>query len=93
MNTQQDGKVKSGANNSAIKIPRNCLNPQPTKENVENKFSLTLPSDPACPIQWKPLDACRKYTFETTSEYSDTWTDVPSLWTVFTEKTGITAAF
>lgn len=35
---------------------------------------MVLPfNSQTCPIEWKPLDRCRKYTFDMSSQYTETW--------------------
>ncbi len=70
----------------SLQIPRNCLKQPPEETNV---FSLSLPENQTyCPVEWVPLDPCRKYKIEIKSEYSNTWTRASSLWETFTEERG-----
>ncbi|KAK4011020.1 hypothetical protein OUZ56_020140 [Daphnia magna] len=68
----QDGFVDSLRQNvSTIKIPRSCLRQH---ANDDNLFTMVLPANQqTCPIDWKPLDKCRKYRLEMSSQYTDTW--------------------
>jgi hypothetical protein len=72
---QKDGIVdESERPNMTVTIPRSCLKRSTTEDNL---FSLVLPAKPAnqltCPIEWKPLDRCRKYRIDMNSQYSATW--------------------
>jgi hypothetical protein len=70
---------------TTISVPRSCL--QHPRKN-ENLFSLELPADrQTCPIDWKPLDACRKYRFDVSSQYS-AWNSPSSSWEIFTGQEG-----
>lgn len=68
-----------------VTIPRTCLK---RSTNEDNLFSLVLPAKPAnqltCPIEWKPLDRCRKYRIDMNSQYSSTWNGPSSSWEIFT---------
>ncbi|KAK4011028.1 hypothetical protein OUZ56_020148 [Daphnia magna] len=68
----QDGFIDSQRQNvSTIKIPRSCLRQH---ANDDNLFTMVLPANQqTCPIDWKPLDKCRKYRLEMSSQYTDTW--------------------
>jgi hypothetical protein len=70
-----------------VTIPRSCLK---RSTNEDNLFSLVLPAEPAnqltCPIEWKPLDRCRKYKLGMSSQYSGTWNGPSSSWEIFTEQ-------
>ncbi|KAI9558831.1 hypothetical protein GHT06_015620 [Daphnia sinensis] len=69
----QDGFVDSLRQNvSTIKIPRSCLRQH---ANDDNLFTMVLPAanQQTCPLDWKPLDKCRKYRLEMSSQYTDTW--------------------
>lgn len=72
--------------NSSIQVPRICFLQSST--TTANKFSLSIPPENACPIQWKPIKSCRKYRFEITPEYSNSFTGVPIIFETFTAKTG-----
>ncbi|XP_046648599.1 tolloid-like protein 2 isoform X1 [Daphnia pulicaria] len=83
----QDGIVNEVERpNMTVTIPRSCLK---RSTNEENLFSLVLPAKPAnqltCPIEWKPLDRCRKYTIGMNSQYSATWNGPSSSLDIFTE--------
>jgi hypothetical protein len=82
---KQDGMENAGNATMSLRIPRNCIK-QPTEET--NVFSLSLPENQTCPVEWVPLDPCRKYKIEIKSEYSNTWTRAPSIWETFTEERG-----
>lgn len=70
---------------TTISVPRSCL--QHPRKN-ENLFSLELPADrQTCPIEWKPLDACRKYRLDVSSQYS-AWNSPSSSWEIFTGQEG-----
>ncbi|XP_045028206.1 uncharacterized protein LOC116935922 isoform X2 [Daphnia magna] len=83
----QDGMVDKGEKaNATVVIPRSCFK-QPIGEG--NLFSLTLPtSELTCPIVWKPLDVCRKYKINMSSQYSSTWNGPSSSSEIFTEQEG-----
>ncbi|XP_046645173.1 CUB and sushi domain-containing protein 3-like isoform X1 [Daphnia pulicaria] len=67
----QDGSADVERSNSTVRIPRSCLKQD---ANEENTFSVVLPfNSQTCPIEWKPLDRCRKYTFDMSSQYTETW--------------------
>ncbi|XP_057365041.1 uncharacterized protein LOC130685734 [Daphnia carinata] len=68
----QDGFVDIQRQNvSNIRIPRSCLRQH---VNNDNLFTMVLPANPqTCPIDWKPLDKCRKYRLEISPKYTDTW--------------------
>ncbi|EFX72247.1 hypothetical protein DAPPUDRAFT_227615 [Daphnia pulex] len=70
---------------TTISVPRSCL--QHSRKN-ENLFSLELPADrQTCPIDWKPLDTCRKYRLDVSSQYSN-WNSPSSSWEIFTGQEG-----
>ncbi|XP_046456998.1 uncharacterized protein LOC124204036 isoform X2 [Daphnia pulex] len=70
---------------TTISVPRSCL--QHLRKN-ENLFSLELPADrQTCPIDWKPLDTCRKYRLDVSSQYS-AWNSPSSSWEIFTGQEG-----
>lgn len=79
----QDGIVgDDDKDNMTITIPRSCLK---RSTNDETLFSLVLPEKKlACPIEWKPLDRCRKYKFDMSSQYSTTWNGPSSSLEIFT---------
>ncbi|XP_059351846.1 uncharacterized protein LOC130690021 [Daphnia carinata] len=75
-----------GKANATVVIPRSCFK-QPKGE--ENLFSLALATNElTCPIGWKPLDACRKYSVDMTPQYSATWNGLSSSFEIFTEQEG-----
>lgn len=66
-----------------MSIPRSCLREDP---NEVNTFSMALPiNQQTCPIEWKPLDKCRKYTFNMSSQYTATWNGLSSSLDIFTK--------
>ncbi|KAI9558632.1 hypothetical protein GHT06_015420 [Daphnia sinensis] len=82
----QDGIVGNRKKaNATVIIPRSCFK-QPIGE--ENLFSLALPTSElmTCPIEWKPLDVCRKYRIFMSSQYSSTWNGRSSSSEIFTEQ-------
>jgi hypothetical protein len=82
----KDGTVNTAdVTNGILKIPRTCLKQQ----KHENAFSLALSADDTCPVDWKSLDTCRKYSFEMKSEYSNTWSSAPYVWETFTSREGL----
>lgn len=83
---KKDGIVDKRENvNTTIRIPRSCLKPSRKKENL---FSLELPADrQTCPLNWKPLDKCRKYKLDVSSQYS-AWKSPSSSWEIFTGQEG-----
>nr|CAH0109679.1 unnamed protein product [Daphnia galeata] len=86
LKTMIDGKVNaSDVTNGSLKIPRTCLKRQ--RDEI-NAFSLDLLTDGTCPVEWPSLDACRKYSFEMKSEYSNTWSSAPFVWETFTSRKG-----
>ena len=86
-NRIKDGKVNAAdVKNRSFKIPRTCLKRQRDENNV---FSLALSADGTCPVEWKSLDSCRKYSFEMKSEYSNTWRSAPYVWETFTSRKGL----
>ena len=83
----KDGKVNAAdVTNGSLKIPRTCLK---QKKDKINMFSLTLSADDTCPVEWKSLDTCRKYSFEMKSEYSNNWSSAPYVWETFTSREGL----
>nr|CAH0106919.1 unnamed protein product [Daphnia galeata] len=79
----QDGFASNEKINDTMSIPRSCLTEDP---NEINTFSLSLPINPqACPIEWKPLEKCRKYTFNMSSQYTATWNGLSSCLDTFTK--------
>ena len=66
---------------NSLQIPRSCLR---LTNNGQNLFSITLSANQSCPIQWKPLDNCRKYKLEMESQYSSTWNGPTFTQEVFT---------
>ena len=72
--------------NGSLKIPRTCLKRQ--RDEI-NAFSLVLSADGTCPVEWTTLDACRKYSFEMKSEYSNNWSSAPYVWETFTSQEGL----
>ncbi|XP_046459694.1 uncharacterized protein LOC124206095 [Daphnia pulex] len=79
----QDGIVdKVERPNMTVTVPRSCLK---RSANEDNLFSLVLPANQlTCPIEWKPLDRCRKYRIDMNSQYSATWNGPSSSWEIFT---------
>ena len=78
-------------NATSINVPRSCLQ-QPTYE--DNVFKLVLSTDQVtCPVEWIPLDVCRKYRLEFKSVYSYSWTGVPSNWETFVSQTATGEAY
>ncbi len=76
----------SDVTNGSLKIPRTCLKRQ--RDEI-NAFSLDLLTDGTCPVEWPSLDACRKYSFEMKSEYSNNWSSAPFVWETFTSRKGL----
>jgi hypothetical protein len=68
----KDGIADNGKSNNTLRIPRSCLKQDTIEENV---FSIVLPvtNPQTCPIEWKPLDRCRKYSLDMSSQYTKTW--------------------
>jgi hypothetical protein len=83
---KKDGIVDNGENAiTTIRIPRSCLKHPRKKENL---FSLELPADrQTCLLNWKPLDMCRKYRLDVSSQYS-AWNSPSSSWEIFTGQEG-----
>ncbi|XP_046637860.1 uncharacterized protein LOC124316144 isoform X2 [Daphnia pulicaria] len=79
----QDGLASSERTNNTYRIPRSCLKQD---RNEVNAFSMMLPTNPqTCSIEWKPLDKCRKYTFDMSSQYTATWNGSSILLDIFTK--------
>ena len=74
--------------NMTVTIPRSCLK---RSKNEENLFSLVLSDDKlTCPsIEWKPLDRCRKYKLDMSSQYSATWNGPSLSREIFTGQEGL----
>ena len=74
--------------NKTVTIPRSCLKRSIKEENL---FSLVLglpANHSTCPVEWKPLDRCRKYRIDMSSQYSGTWNGPSSSWDIFTGQKG-----
>jgi hypothetical protein len=79
----KDGFASNEKINDTMSVPRSCLREDP---NEVNTFSMALPINPqTCPIEWKPLDKCRKYTFNMSSQYTATWNGLSSSLDIFTK--------
>ncbi|XP_046458939.1 enteropeptidase-like [Daphnia pulex] len=79
----QDGLASSERTNNTYRIPRSCLKQDRNEVNV---FSMMLPTNPhSCSIEWKPLDKCRKYTFDMSSQYTATWNGSSTFLDIFTK--------
>ncbi|XP_046457252.1 uncharacterized protein LOC124204252 [Daphnia pulex] len=78
-----DGIVEDEGTNTTVTIPRICLKQSPNEDNL---FSLVLPNNKptSCPIEWKPLDRCRKYRLDMVSIYSVIWSGPSSSSDIFT---------
>jgi hypothetical protein len=74
--------------NMTVTIPRSCLK---RSKNEENLFSLVLSDNKlTCPlIEWKPLDRCRKYKLDMSSQYSATWNGPSVSREIFTGQEGL----
>ncbi|EFX72251.1 hypothetical protein DAPPUDRAFT_110979 [Daphnia pulex] len=80
----KDGIVEDEGTNMTVTIPRICLKQSPNEDNL---FSLVLPNNnkpTSCPIEWKPLDRCRKYRLDMVSIYSVIWSGPSSSSDIFT---------
>ncbi|EFX82885.1 hypothetical protein DAPPUDRAFT_240714 [Daphnia pulex] len=79
----QDGLAINERMNDTYRIPRSCLRQD---RNEVNAFSMVLPTNPqSCSIEWKPLDKCRKYTFDMSSQYTATWNGSSTSLDIFTK--------
>ena len=80
---KKGGLASNERMNDTIRIPRSCLKQD---RNEVNSFSMALPTNPqTCSIEWKPLDKCRKYTFDMTSQYTATWNGSSTSVDIFTK--------
>ena len=70
---------------SSFNIPRSCLKQSTMAKNL---FSVELFTNHSCPVEWKPLDACRKYQLEMKSEYSNSWASAPFTLETFSAQQG-----
>ncbi|XP_046654233.1 uncharacterized protein LOC124345136 isoform X1 [Daphnia pulicaria] len=72
---------ESAENTSVFRQIRSFYHGEAEETNI---FSLFFSKIDMYPRRFVPLDPCRSYQIQITSEYYDTWTKAPTVWEIFT---------